>query len=1815
MAERFSRFNEPRDYDVSRVEPLPIIIKEDIMGFGRWEMEMEQAGETTEKRRVMEIEKEDTKELRNKYKAQQDKEKAVHDALADLKSNFFCELCEKQYHKHQEFDNHINSYDHAHKQRLKELKQREFGRNVANKWRKEDKKREKEIKRLQDLAEMRAQIAEKRGPIEMGTGEKFIRGGGFQCIDGSKISCEGGDYTQYPDDMFTNEWTPPIVDESNPERLTDSYYGGQIPPPPFLYGSETSQTASPQTSEDSNQAGRQKMSTLESYIMSREDLLPPNYKNDKNSKKSVLGKEHAKKRLMAFAASKVSPIAKPPTSSTASPVSLSALTFSLTKKVATKLPTKCIFKDDETDEQFLARQQDSEYGPVEGDSACQQRSRQSSASKSQFSFVNFIKSEKGFLEETEIPENSSSLNVTEEEYGPAAIHTVTESVEEVGLFEMVTKDKVEAEEPMLKPLTKKTDSGGNSPLTLRPDVSKTTTKVKSAFKFNIPKSIPNLDTGEEVKTTVHDPKRRHMDSLKDDGNDSMQVHYVFSNKRQRKIAASIFKPESDDEYVESSGKNVSDAIKKRYLTRRDEAAKSEGKPRKLGETTDESKIRLSPTNDNRLRVVARDGRTKIKWPNKMLMFTQHKPSVSYSCNPRFYRDYKKMIKDHVNKPEESANFSDVTDSHVNRNTKNKEGSQNVGTGAPISVEGEKSENDAKQSCESTEERKKSRDRYSVDVNFVHLPSFNMISSKKVVDERGLTSEYEEFMKQVQSSEEQEFENMQILDEVGSCQEKEDETDGLNVSAIFDKLDKLVDTSDAEQIEKPGEDVRNQEFTVTSQYSSAGHTEEQYKNYYSEAYSNYAGTYLYEEEEQEQNYPVEEEESNLPEAANENVLDDSREKIKLTLSQPKLERNVHVQQLLEANEEEDESEAKKKTRGLANWKKYRGRLVKCSNPSGDNVSRGDSTGGKCREGNDFTGRGTTTGAMVTIDFTIKEGFEVDVISDSGIFVVVDAFIVSITAEVQAEAGPVPTKKGRIGGEINSWSSRRSDERRSRSPYDDEDDDEERSGSERRESPSRTHNDEEDNVTVASAPPLARDAKEEEKESSKEDRDEHHAKKGVEKSKTKDTSHKKRRWDHSHDEGSASKVRKGDDVKESLGKSKRHRHRGDGDDVTESSDENDLTKEEFAKIIEKIQKKAKEKYSKDFDTTLSELCAELTQESGHKKKKVSEKEAEDSSQLEIKKKEIQEIQNKSIEEAKKVLVPRAATSKAEESLPGASLREKRLSMQMGRTGMKAPATPLQLLAIMKQAPKRVVPPKPPAPPTPKEGPTVNKIESAPVKPKELQSSGKRETKSQNETKESCESGNNRHSTPLAEHRSKSADHSAGQHIPVIVNVAADTSLEYNVTHRQYPYPKEEYDPNLDMTHLQHEIIHHKNKENLTQVQEIGSTSSTDVTSNVIPWSMVPGEGHLPPVYAQPAWVPEPVPPPGHIQVLYPAATAAAFTQVFTTPAGKEVAYVAPASHMAVNHPHATRGSMRQSRKQLKAAKKMIPEKVPETKKDDVEFFGELDSEEHLILEEAMTCVPEVDSEEEVDFNNESHRGNESPPPPPPPPLPASSKQYELILPPPKQGILMQGSRESGKKTVTFADGIKPGKGTFTGETSPPPPPPPLPKGERKKKKKFKNVRADSPPPPPPPPGSPPPPPPPLSKKKLKKLQAQQQQQQQLVLASGTAASGQSVPAGYVYSYPGYPGQPIYAAPLGYGANANSPAFTNVYQQRPAVVGSTTPPPPSSIPVRIPQTPPVAKPPTKKNGRDQNREIHNREMDLAFLNARVPERTRKPVCACGS
>ncbi|XP_060896308.1 uncharacterized protein LOC132975633 [Labrus mixtus] len=84
-------------------------------------------------------------------------------------SSLYCELCNKQYLRHQQYDNHINSYDHHHKQRLKELKQREFYRALAcrrQRRRREEKREQRALRRLHKDEERRTgECAPGSGPM------------------------------------------------------------------------------------------------------------------------------------------------------------------------------------------------------------------------------------------------------------------------------------------------------------------------------------------------------------------------------------------------------------------------------------------------------------------------------------------------------------------------------------------------------------------------------------------------------------------------------------------------------------------------------------------------------------------------------------------------------------------------------------------------------------------------------------------------------------------------------------------------------------------------------------------------------------------------------------------------------------------------------------------------------------------------------------------------------------------------------------------------------------------------------------------------------------------------------------------------------------------------------------------------------------------------------------------------------------------------------------------------------------------------------------------------------------------------------------------------------------------------------------------------------------------------------------------------------------------------------------------------------------------------------------------------------------------
>ncbi|PWN47576.1 hypothetical protein IE53DRAFT_412946 [Violaceomyces palustris] len=140
-----------------RLDPVPISEKRgsDLTGIGKMSLDSKVIDDSTSHRKELESERmlKETEEDRRAREEMVAKRTAIKEETLAAIQNFRCELCEKQYKLHSEFDNHMNSYDHHHKKRMKEMlssqKLSHSNQAAAQKRREKERKREeKELKRL-----------------------------------------------------------------------------------------------------------------------------------------------------------------------------------------------------------------------------------------------------------------------------------------------------------------------------------------------------------------------------------------------------------------------------------------------------------------------------------------------------------------------------------------------------------------------------------------------------------------------------------------------------------------------------------------------------------------------------------------------------------------------------------------------------------------------------------------------------------------------------------------------------------------------------------------------------------------------------------------------------------------------------------------------------------------------------------------------------------------------------------------------------------------------------------------------------------------------------------------------------------------------------------------------------------------------------------------------------------------------------------------------------------------------------------------------------------------------------------------------------------------------------------------------------------------------------------------------------------------------------------------------------------------------------------------------------------------------------------
>ncbi|KAF8313364.1 uncharacterized protein EI90DRAFT_3159705 [Cantharellus anzutake] len=133
-----------------RVEPIPFVLKSDSTGIGKSAQDLRVLAVTATQRRDMDAERQsrETVEQRQQRENTVAKAAAIRSEIATTLRPFYCELCDKQYTTIAQYDEHIRSYAHTHKQRFKDMEAAQKPKDISKAREKERKREEKELKRL-----------------------------------------------------------------------------------------------------------------------------------------------------------------------------------------------------------------------------------------------------------------------------------------------------------------------------------------------------------------------------------------------------------------------------------------------------------------------------------------------------------------------------------------------------------------------------------------------------------------------------------------------------------------------------------------------------------------------------------------------------------------------------------------------------------------------------------------------------------------------------------------------------------------------------------------------------------------------------------------------------------------------------------------------------------------------------------------------------------------------------------------------------------------------------------------------------------------------------------------------------------------------------------------------------------------------------------------------------------------------------------------------------------------------------------------------------------------------------------------------------------------------------------------------------------------------------------------------------------------------------------------------------------------------------------------------------------------------------------
>jgi hypothetical protein len=225
------------------VDPIPIELKMNSLGIGKAEEEEEYHISSTSQRRALDSEKqmEETEEEKNVRENVTQKKEEVKNDIKQILRAFYCELCDKQYSRISEYEQHLQSYDHHHKKRFKDMRdsskstQGAIAERAARRER-ERKREEREDRRMQEAMMKKSGI--KSDTIPNVAAEAGIKGAAEGTIVQSNIKgtastgVSAGGWATVSDDLstakepHTSGWTKAdgtTKDMSNVPKLSGSH--------------------------------------------------------------------------------------------------------------------------------------------------------------------------------------------------------------------------------------------------------------------------------------------------------------------------------------------------------------------------------------------------------------------------------------------------------------------------------------------------------------------------------------------------------------------------------------------------------------------------------------------------------------------------------------------------------------------------------------------------------------------------------------------------------------------------------------------------------------------------------------------------------------------------------------------------------------------------------------------------------------------------------------------------------------------------------------------------------------------------------------------------------------------------------------------------------------------------------------------------------------------------------------------------------------------------------------------------------------------------------------------------------------------------------------------------------------------------------------------------------------------------------------------------------------------------------------------------------------------------------------------------------